>query len=138
VKRTLTALLPLLALTACALPAPSSTTTSAPDAPSTPPSSAPAAPSVAGIPPKPDAATQAAYIADLEAIDPDIVHGKPDKAVSRGRDQCGTVANAPTDQAKLIDFTTQRFTSPDHPNGFGPEVSARILAAVRKHICPTY
>jgi hypothetical protein len=32
------------------------------------------------------------YIAGLETIDPDIVHGKPDKAVSRGSDQCSSVA----------------------------------------------
>lgn len=136
-RRTLTALLPLLALTACAIPAPSSTTTSAPDAPSSAPAASTAR-SVAGIPPKPDAATQAAYIADLEAIDPDIVHGKADKAMNRGRDQCSTIAGWPGDEAKWLDLAGKRFISPDHPGGFGPEKSARILAAVRKHLCPTY
>ncbi len=92
----------------------------------------------AGIPPKPDAATQQAYISALVAIDPDIVHGKEDKAVSRGRDQCSSVKQWPNDQTKLVDLTQQRFTSPDHPEGFGPDKSAQIIAVVRKYLCPTY
>ncbi|TDV54183.1 hypothetical protein [Actinophytocola oryzae] len=92
----------------------------------------------AGIPPKPDATTKQAYIAELVAIDPDIVHGKEDKAVSRGRDQCSSVKQWPNDQTKLVDLTEQRFTSPDHPEGFGPEKSAQMLAVVRKYLCPTY
>ena len=93
-------------------------------------------PGVPGAPPKPDAATAAAYVADLEAIDPDIEHGKPDKAVSRGRDQCTSVAEWPDDQAKLVGLAQRRFISPDHPDGFGPEKSARILAVVRQYLCP--
>ncbi|MGQ0776311.1 MAG: hypothetical protein ACT4NY_18105 [Pseudonocardiales bacterium] len=93
-------------------------------------------PGVPGAPPKPDAATAAAYVADLEAIDPDIVHGKPDKAVSRGRDQCTSVAEWPDDQAKLVGLVQRRFISPDHPDGFGPEESARILSVVRQYLCP--
>ncbi|MFB7473972.1 hypothetical protein [Kitasatospora sp. NPDC056184] len=89
------------------------------------------------IPPKPDAATEAKYIAALTAIDPEIVDGKADRAVSRGRDQCRSVAEHPTDQAKLVALAAQRFTSAGHPQGFGPEKSAQILAAVRTHICPT-
>jgi hypothetical protein len=92
----------------------------------------------AGIPPKPDAATKQSYIMELVAIDPDIVHGKEDKAVSRGRDQCSGVKKWPSDQARLVDLTQKRFTSPDHPEGFGPDKSAQILAAVRKYLCPTY
>ncbi|MET8853489.1 hypothetical protein [Amycolatopsis sp. NPDC004625] len=76
-------------------------------------------------------------MADLEVIDPDIVHGKPDKAVSRGRDQCTSVAQWPDDQAKLVGLAQQRFISPDHPEGFGPEKSTRILAVVRRYLCPT-
>jgi hypothetical protein len=93
-------------------------------------------PRVPGAPPKPDAATAAAYVADLETIDPDIVHGKSDKAVSRGRDQCTCVAEGPDDQAKLVGLVQRRFISPDHPDGFGPEKSARILAVVRQYLCP--
>lgn len=92
----------------------------------------------ADIPPEPDAKNWSAYIAALTAIDPDIVHGKEEKAVDRGRDQCGSVRRSPNDQAKLVDLTTRRFISPDHPEGFGQAKSARILAAVRKYICPTY
>ncbi len=92
----------------------------------------------AGIPPKPDAATKQSYITELVALDPDIVHGKEGKAVSRGRDQCSSVKEWPSDQAKLVDLTQQRFTSPDHPEGFGPDKSTQILAVVRKYLCPTY
>ncbi|MFD5827510.1 hypothetical protein [Lentzea sp. NPDC060358] len=136
-RRTTTFLLPLLALTsACATPpSPGGTTSSAP-----PTNRGGATPvvQVPGIPPKPDAATQAAYVADLDAIDREIVNGNADRAVSRGRDQCMSVAKTPGDQAKLVELTAQRFTSPNHPAGFGPEVSARVLAAVRKHLCPGY
>lgn len=92
----------------------------------------------AGIRPKPDAATKQSYITELVAIDPDIVHGKEDKAVNRGRGQCSSVKEWPSDQAKLVDLTQKRFTSPDHPEGFGPGKSTQILAAVRKYLCPTY
>jgi hypothetical protein len=107
------------------------------DTPSTPAGTSSGLPAVPGVPPKPDAATATAYVTDLEAIDPDIVHGKPDKAVSRGRDQCTSVAQWPDDQTKLVDLVQQRFISPDHPEGFGPEKSARILAVVRQYLCPT-
>ncbi|MFE6049364.1 hypothetical protein ACFQ6N_01245 [Kitasatospora sp. NPDC056446] len=99
---------------------------------------APAGAKPSGPPAKPDAATTAAYIAALTAIDPEIVSDKADRAVSRGRDQCTSVAEWPNDQAKLVDLANKRFTSSKHPEGFGAEKSARILAAVRKHICPTY
>ncbi|MFD4660846.1 hypothetical protein ACFWP2_35115 [Kitasatospora sp. NPDC058444] len=115
--------------------------TSAAAAPAAPEASAPAettAPAVAGIPPKPDAVTTSAYIAALTAIDPEIVSDKPDRAVSRGRDQCRSVADSPKDTAGLVELTNKRFTSAKHPDGFGPEKSKRILEVVRKHICPTY
>ncbi|MFE4515439.1 hypothetical protein ACFRMQ_14750 [Kitasatospora sp. NPDC056783] len=116
-------------------PAPAPTTTTAPGASG---ASGAAGTKPSGPPPKPDAATTAAYLAALTAIDPEIVGDKPDRAVSRGRDQCTSVSEWPTDQAKLVNVANQRFTSPKHPEGFGPEKSAKILAAVRKHICPTY
>jgi hypothetical protein len=92
-----------------------------------------------GIPPAPDDATTAAYIADLQAIDAEIVGDKDPRAlVSRGRDQCRSVKDNPTDQAKLVDLTNKRFTAPGHSDGFGLDKATLILAAVRKHICPTY
>ncbi|MFJ7205219.1 hypothetical protein ACIQWR_16955 [Streptomyces sp. NPDC098789] len=152
--RTATALLSVViaaaGLTACG----SDKDTAAPPAKapsSAAPSSAPAAPPATskpsgaaetskakGIPPKPDAATQAKYLAALAAIDPDIVNTKPDKAVDRGRNQCDTIASFPTDKQKQTDLTNQRFTSPTHPDGFGPAKAGKILDAVHTHLCPTY
>ncbi|MGW7099260.1 hypothetical protein [Streptomyces sp. NPDC054838] len=83
-----------------------------------------------GIPSEPDPATQAKYLAALSAIDPDIVNTKPDKAVDRGRNQCETIADFPKDEQKQVDLANQRFTSPSHPDGFGP--------AKAVHLCPTY
>lgn len=130
--------LAMLGLAACggqptSEPAPSTTSSTVSPADT---SSAAAA---AGIPPKPDDATTQAYLADLRAIDPAIVdEDNLSKTINRGRDQCSTVKTSPGDQAKLIDFTNKRFTAPGHSEGFGPEKAERILAAVRKHICPTY
>lgn len=92
----------------------------------------------AGIPPEPDAVTRGAYIDALDAIDPDIVYDDQDKAVDRGRNLCSSVKQWPTDQAKLVGLAEQRFTSPDHPEGFGDAKAKQILAAVRQYICPTY
>jgi hypothetical protein len=93
------------------------------------------------LPPKPDEASASAFIAELNAIDPDIVHGRPDKAISRARDQAQATAAWPDAEPKLIDaklveLTRQRFTSPNHPDGFGSAIAAQILAAIRRHICP--
>lgn len=94
------------------------------------------------VPPKPDDKTARAFVAALEAIDPDIVHGKPDKAVDRARNQCSSindwqgVGEPKLIDARLVELTRQRFTSPNHPDGFGSDVAARILAAIRDHICP--
>ncbi|GAA3280220.1 hypothetical protein [Streptomyces lavendulae] len=155
--RTATAVLSVViaaaALTACGSDKATDKTTDKPSAktppaaaPSAPPTSeatsSPSAPAAApkgkGIPPKPDAATQAKYIAALTAIDPDIVNTKPDKAVDRGRNQCESIANFPKDDQKQIDLTNQRFTSPNHPDGFGPAKAAKIRDAVHTHLCPTY
>ncbi|MFF0721350.1 hypothetical protein [Micromonospora sp. NPDC003816] len=93
----------------------------------------------AGIPPKPDEETAAAYLAALTKIDPDIVGDKdPDRIINRGRDQCSSIKEWPDDEAKLLMFVNARFTGPDHPNGFGDAKAKKILAAVKKHICPTY
>ncbi|GGX25213.1 DUF732 domain-containing protein [Streptomyces noursei] len=86
-----------------------------------------------GIPPKPDAATRAKYIRALEAISPAIVNGKEDRAVSRGRDTCGTVHSFPKDHAKQVDMTRQRFSGAKE---FTAAQAEQILAAVRTHLCP--
>ncbi|MGI5178676.1 hypothetical protein ACQEVZ_20300 [Dactylosporangium sp. CA-152071] len=92
-----------------------------------------------GIPPTPGPDAWKAYISALRDIDPDIVAGKEESLiVNRGRDQCGSVKQTPNDQPKLVELTNKRFTSPNHPEGFGAEKSTRILAAVRQYICPTY
>lgn len=89
-------------------------------------------------PPEPNQQDRDAYIAALNAIDPDIVHGKEDKAVDRGRNQCRTVRDHPDDRHMLIEYTNKRFTSPNHPypEGHGDAVSAQILDVVRTYICP--
>lgn len=97
----------------------------------------------AGIPPKPDQATTDAYIAALEAINPGIVYrggdttGDIDTAIDRGRNQCSTIQASPDDRARQIETTNQRFTSPDAPDGWGPETAARILDVVHQHLCPS-
>ncbi|MGA3562695.1 hypothetical protein [Melissospora conviva] len=87
---------------------------------------------------EPDAATTAAYVADLDAIDTDIVHGKADKAVSRGRSQCSSIYEFPKDRAKLVDYVEKRFISPDAPGGHGKAKSEKILNVVHKHLCPEF
>lgn len=108
------------------------------EAPTLPAADREAAREAAGLPPKPNAATTAAYIKALDAIDTDIVHGKTEKAVDRGLNTCSSVKSSPNDQAKLIDLTNQRFSSPTHPEGHGPETAEKILKVVRKHLCPDF
>ncbi|MGW0134841.1 hypothetical protein [Streptomyces sp. NPDC003299] len=90
-----------------------------------------------GYPPEPDAATAAAFIKALNAIDPDIVHGKDEKALDRGANTCRTIKDTP-DRAKQIDQTNQRWSSPTHPDGHGLATAAKILDAAHKHLCPTF
>lgn len=101
------------------------------------PGSVASAAAAAGIPPEPDQKTWAAYIADLKKIDLAIVDDE-EQAVDRGRNQCSSIKDFPADEAKLVDLTNQRFTAPGHPDGFGKAKATKILAAVRKHLCPTY
>ncbi|MEU9298819.1 hypothetical protein [Streptomyces sp. NPDC048266] len=91
----------------------------------------------AGIPADPDTATATAYIADLNAIDGDIVHGKDEKAISRGLNQCRSIKDG-KDRAKLIDLTNSRFSSPNHPEGHGLPKAERILDVVHKRLCPGF
>ena len=109
--------------------------------PSTNPTAA-APPTMASTPPDPAPATIAAYIKDLNAIDPASVHGTDDtatrRAVRRGLWQCDSIRDWPTDRARLIRLTGERFTSPDHPDGFGLVMSGRILDVVHTRLCPAY
>ncbi|WKK26857.1 DUF732 domain-containing protein [Streptomyces olivoreticuli] len=109
-------------------------TSSVPAAPATPKPLA-SAEAKMGIPPKPDAAAQAKYIAALDAISPAVVNGKPDRAVSRGRDTCGTVHSFPTDHTKQVDITRQRFSGATQ---FTTTQAEQILTAVQTHLCPKH
>ncbi|MFJ9078866.1 DUF732 domain-containing protein [Streptomyces sp. NPDC102278] len=91
----------------------------------------------AGIPPSPAPEQRAIYLAALNKIDPEIVNGKDDKAISRGLNQCQSMKNE-KDPTKRVESTNRRFISPDHPDGFGPTKAAFILAAVQTNLCPTY
>ncbi|MEU9199428.1 hypothetical protein [Streptomyces sp. NPDC048332] len=92
----------------------------------------------AGLPPRPDVATADAYVKALDAIDTDIAHGKTDKAVSRGMDTCGLLTRFPGDEAKQIDQTNKRWSSPTHPEGHGLATAKKILATTHKQLCPDF
>lgn len=92
----------------------------------------------AELPPSPDAATRTAYLAALDGIDADIVHGKNDKAISRGRITCADLKRYPGDKAKQVQTATKRWSSPTHPEGRTPAVAEDILEASHKHLCPDF
>ncbi|WP_406168353.1 hypothetical protein [Streptomyces sp. NBC_00996] len=92
----------------------------------------------AGLPPEPKAAQRQAFLNGLNAIDTDIVHGKEDKAVSRGIDTCGILKSFPGDETKQIDQTNKRWSSPTHPDGHGLAKAAKILDVAHKNICPDF
>ncbi|MFD9454942.1 hypothetical protein ACFWBC_17895 [Streptomyces sp. NPDC059985] len=117
---------------AAAAPKPSAVKSSAPSAD---PAAARAA---AGLPAAPEGAARQAFIGGLDAIDRDIVHGKEDKAISRGVNTCSAIKSHPGDRAKQIEQTEQRWTSPTHPEGHGAAKAARILDVAHKNICPTF
>ncbi|MFF4738794.1 hypothetical protein ACFY2W_23355 [Streptomyces sp. NPDC001262] len=147
-RRTVTALSAVLiaaaGLTACGSGKDSSTESKA-----TPPTAASSAPATTaapqkplaeaearnGIPPKPDANVQAAYVRALDAISPTIVGGKEDRAVSRGRDACGTIHSFPNDHAKQVNLTQQRFSGAHQVT---TEQAEKILTAVQTHLCPKH
>ncbi len=90
-----------------------------------------------GYPPEPDAATADAFIKALNAIDTDIVHGKDEKALSRGADTCRMIKDHP-ERAKQIEQTNKRWSSPAHPDGHGLATAEKILDAAHKHLCPDF
>ncbi|MER6316616.1 DUF732 domain-containing protein [Streptomyces sp. NPDC001581] len=96
-----------------------------------------AAHSAAGIPPSPAPEQRAIYLAALNKIDPEIVNGKDDKAISRGLSQCQSMKDE-KDPTKRVESTNRRFIGPSPPDGFGPTKAAFILAAVQTNLCPTY
>ncbi|MGW0942917.1 hypothetical protein ACWD4O_10245 [Streptomyces sp. NPDC002623] len=97
-----------------------------------------AAREAAGLPPTPQPAEWAAYIKALDAIDADIVHGKEDKAISRGIDSCSGIKRYPDDKALQVKTTGSRFTSPDHPEGRDTATATKILNVAHKYICPDF
>ncbi|MFF3016299.1 hypothetical protein [Streptomyces sp. NPDC057939] len=92
----------------------------------------------AGLPTAPKGAARQAFIGGLDAIDRDIVHGKEDKAISRGIDTCSAIKNNPGDRPKQIEQTERRWSSPTHPEGHGLTKAAKILDVTHKNICPTF
>ncbi|MFB6516614.1 hypothetical protein [Streptomyces sp. NPDC056401] len=134
----------ILALAGCGSDsdAPTADKPSASTVPSAAPSARPSVdPSAArpdsGLPPSPAPAQRAGYLAALNKIDPEIVNGQDDKAVSRGLDQCQSMKGE-KDPTKRVAGANQRFIGPNHPDGFGPVKSALIVAAVQTNLCPTY
>lgn len=131
----------LLALTGCSSvtsePKPDDKVVSSPSAAATK-ADPDAARAAAGLPPEPKGAQREAFLDGLNAIDKDIVHGKDDKAISRGIDTCGAIKSHPGDIPKQVEQTEKRWTSPTHPEGHGQVKAAQILAVVHTTICPTY
>lgn len=131
----------ILALSACS-------TTPEPDRSVTGPKAAPTASeaalspearesarAAAGLPPEPSPLDRSAFLAFLDTIDPDIVHGKEDKAISRGLDTCSLYKRFPGETAKQIAQTNKRWISPTHPDGHGLATAEKTLDAARKHLC---
>lgn len=120
--------------TTSSLDTPAAVTTSRYPIPTAPPTNVVTFPT----PAEPDPGTRAAYLADLDLADPDIVHGQPDQAVARGIAQCATFLQFPDDPDRQIGIAHERFTSPGHPNGFPLGDTKYILQTVHKHLCPDY
>ncbi|MGA5069290.1 hypothetical protein ACPB9E_37045 [Streptomyces exfoliatus] len=89
----------------------------------------------AGLPPEPSPLDRGAFLAVLDTIDPDIVHGKEDKAISRGLDTCALFKRFPGETAKQIAQTNKRWISPTHPDGHSLAIAEKILDAAHKHLC---
>ncbi|MFI6388677.1 hypothetical protein ACIBHY_19450 [Nonomuraea sp. NPDC050547] len=89
------------------------------------------------IPPVPGPEAWAGYIRELDTIDRDIVHGDEQKAVDRARNQCPWLQQWPKVRMDALIQVDKRFTSPDHPKGFGAAKGNRINNAIKKYICPS-
>jgi type IV secretory pathway VirB10-like protein len=84
----------------------------------------------AGIPPKPDAAHQAIYLAALKAVDPTLA-ADPEKAVREARNQCSTL-NSGGDPTGHTAAT--RIGNDAHP--LTDAQGMAINAALRASLCP--
>ncbi len=91
----------------------------------------------AGLP-SPEPQPRADFLAALNALEPDLVHGKDDKAISRGLDTCSTLKRHPGDRSKQIETTAKRWTSPDHPEGRSLPMAEKVLDLSHKHLCPDF
>jgi hypothetical protein len=88
-------------------------------------------------PAAPDQEHRAGYLAALEKVNPELVEDRdPDALVNRGIDQCRDLKERPKGQ--WLTWVKTRFSSPEHPDGFDDATSAKVLAVVRKYICPSF
>ncbi|MFG2307653.1 hypothetical protein ACGFS9_03020 [Streptomyces sp. NPDC048566] len=94
----------------------------------------------AGLPPEPTAATRAAFLDALNAIDSRIIKpGKEDQAVDRGINQCSSIKATPDDTDKLAQLALDRFTVTTRlPDISNPATGTKIVEAVHKHLCPDF
>ncbi|GLW34635.1 hypothetical protein Areg01_75720 [Actinoplanes regularis] len=90
-----------------------------------------------GFPPKPDAETAQAFLADLKGIDPALVASQnADSLVNRGRDQCRDLKARP--QSEWVTVANQRFVTPEAPKGLGEATASKIITVVRTRLCPGF
>ncbi|WP_143232829.1 hypothetical protein [Actinoplanes regularis] len=90
-----------------------------------------------GFPPKPDAETAQAFLADLKGIDPALVASQnADSLVNRGRDQCRDLKARP--QSEWVTVANQRFVTPEAPKGLGDATASKIITVVRTRLCPGF
>ncbi|WP_436528879.1 hypothetical protein [Actinoplanes sp. HUAS TT8] len=83
-----------------------------------------------GFPPKPDAATTEAYLADLKGIDPGLVTSQDaESLVNRGRDQCRDLKARPEKEWATV--ATQRFSTKQAD-------APKIIKVVRERLCPQF
>jgi elongation factor Tu len=85
--------------------------------------------------PIPPLDVQRQFRATLDAINPDIVHGKLDKAVSRARDVCQAWKTC-HDEASHFAAVAARFSSPRHPNGWDQATVIAIASAIAQYLQP--
>ncbi len=75
---------------------------------------------------------------DQDAINADIVHGKDEKAIDRGINQCSSIKRYKDDEAKQVELTNSRFSSPSAPEGHGEAIAKQILKATHENLCPDF
>lgn len=77
------------------------------------------------------------FLAELQAINSEILHEKSDEIlIDRAIRQCEDINKGQKTRQTLIQYVNYRFTTPNHPNGFGNSTSELILIAIEKYICP--